>query len=120
MGLVVKLIITPIGIIFASWILPNVNFANWYQPIILGIIAALIGYFLEVAMLREDTNWMMAIIDFVLSSAIIYFGAMFFADSFVTFWGSLLTGAILAVTEIFQHNWLLNSGRAEKEGSVSS
>lgn len=118
MGLVVKLIVTPIGIILASWIFPNVNFANWYQPIMLGVIAAIIGYFLEVLMLREDTNWMMTIIDFVLSSAIIYFGARFFAESYVTFWGALLTGALLAVTEIFQHNWLLESSRAEKDGAV--
>lgn len=119
MGLVVKLIVTPIGIILASWIFPNVNFANWYQPIMLGIVAALIGYFMEVAMLREDTDWMMTIIDFAVSAAIIYFGAMFFTDSFVTFWGAILTGVLLAVTEIFQHKWLLNSGKAQKESTVT-
>src|SRR5699024_1556782 len=112
-GLLVKLLITPVGIIVASWIFPNVNFANWFQPIILGIVAAVIGYFMERLMLREDTNWMTTIADFVVSSAIIYFGAMFFVDANVTFWGSILTGALLAVTEIFQHNWLIRNERAE-------
>src|SRR5699024_2169005 len=103
----------------ANGIFPNVNFANWYQPIILGIVAAIIGYLMEVAMLRENTNVMTLIADFVVSSAIVYFGAMFFMNSYVTFWGALLTGALLGVTEIFQHNWLLHSGRAKKEDTVS-
>lgn len=115
MGLIVKLIVAPIGIILASWIFPNVNFGHWYQAIFLGVIAAVVGYLLEVAMLREDTNGLMTIIDFVLTSAIVYFGAMFLTNSYVTFWGALLTGAIVAVTEVFQHRWLLNSGRARKE-----
>ncbi|HLR51344.1 MAG TPA: DUF2512 family protein [Candidatus Avamphibacillus sp.] len=119
MGLVVKLIVAPVGIILASWIFPNVNFANWYQPIILGIVAAIIGHLMEVAMLRKNTNVMTLIADFVVSSAIVYFGAMFFMNSYVTFWGALLTGALLGVTEIFQHNWLLHSGRAKKEDTVS-
>ncbi|HLR72238.1 MAG TPA: DUF2512 family protein [Pseudogracilibacillus sp.] len=119
MGLVVKLIVAPIGIILASWIFPIVNFANWYQPIMLGIVVAVVGYLMEVTMLREDTNWMTLIADFVVASAIVYFGAMFFMNSYVTFLGALLTGALLGVTEIFQHNWLLNSGRAKKEDTVS-
>ncbi|WP_099158310.1 DUF2512 family protein [Virgibacillus ndiopensis] len=118
-GLIVKLIISPIAIILASWIFPNVDFAYWYQPIIIGVVLAVIGYFMEVAMLREDTNWLSTIMDFAASTLIIYFGAMFFADSEVTFWGAALTGAILAVTEIFQHNWLLQSGRVRKDDPVS-
>lgn len=118
MGLIIKLIVAPIGFIIASWLFPNINFANWHQPLILGIVAALVGYLLEVAMLREDTNTIMLIIDFVVSSAIVYFGSMFFINSYVTFWGALLTGVVLAVTEIFQHNWLLNSGRARKQDTV--
>lgn len=114
-GLIVKLIVCPIGIILASWIFPNVNFAYWYQPIILGIVLAFVGYFMEVLMLREDTNWLSTLMDFIASTAIVYFGAMFFVDTVVTFWGAVLTGALIAVTEIFQHYWLLGSGRARKE-----
>jgi len=69
-------------------------------------------------MLRKDTNWMMSIVDFVLSSALIYFGSIFFADAYVTFWGSLLAGALLAVIEIFQHTWLLSSKHLKREKSV--
>src|SRR5690625_6550498 len=75
-GLIVKLIVCPIGIIFASWIFPNVNFAYWYQPIILGVVLAFVGYFMEVLMLREETNWLSTLIDFIVATAIVYFGAM--------------------------------------------
>lgn len=113
-GLIVKLIVCPIGIILASWIFPNVNFAYWYQPIILGIILAFVGYFMEVFMLREETNWLNTLIDFIVSTAIVYFGSMLFVNAAVTLWGAVLTGALIAVTEIFQHYWLLGSGRAGK------
>jgi len=113
-GLIVKLIVCPIGIIFASWIFPNVNFAYWYQPIILGVVLAFVGYFMEVLMLREETNWLSTLIDFIVATAIVYFGAMLFVNTAVTLWGAVLTGALIAVTEIFQHYWLLGSGRAGK------
>lgn len=118
MGLIVKLIVAPIGIILASWIFPNVNFEYWYQPVLLGFVVAIVGHLLEVAMLRKDTNWIMTILDFVISAAIVYFGALLFANSSVTFWGSLLTGALLAVAEYFEHNWLLDSHRARDEDTV--
>jgi|SRR5690625_4613758 uncharacterized protein YacL len=114
-GLVVKLLVTPLGIMLASWIFPNVNFANWYQPIIIGVLLAFIGYAMELAILNENTNWLSTFIDWGVSAVVIYFGAMFFVNTYVTFWGAVLTGAILAVTEIFQHNWLLNSGRIRKK-----
>ncbi|WP_164668804.1 DUF2512 family protein [Virgibacillus doumboii] len=114
-GLIVKLIICPISLFLASWIFPNVDFGYWYQPIILGVVLAFAGYFMERAMLREETNWLSVFMDFIASTLIVYFGSMFLVDTEVTFFGAILTGALLAVTEIFQHNWLLGSGRIEKE-----
>ncbi|SES79427.1 Protein of unknown function [Oceanobacillus limi] len=114
-GLLVKLLVCPIGIIIASWIFPNVNYAYWYQPIVLGVILAFIGYFMEILILREDTNWLSIFMDFIASTVIVYFGTMLFVNAEITILGAVLTGALLAVTEIFQHNWLINSGRAKKE-----
>ncbi|MGP4107147.1 DUF2512 family protein [Virgibacillus sp. L01] len=118
-GLVVKLLVCPIGLFLAAWIFPNVDFGYWYQPIILGVVLAFVGYFMERIMLREETNWLSTFMDFVASTVIVYFGAMLFADTEVTFLGAILTGALLAVTEIFQHNWLLDSGRVKKETVVN-
>ncbi|MGY0691728.1 DUF2512 family protein [Virgibacillus sp. FSP13] len=117
-GFIVKLIVCPIGIILASWIFPNVNFAYWYQPIIIGVVLAVIGYFMEVVMLKENTNWLSTGLDFIVTTLVVYYGAMFFVNSAVTFWGAVLTGILIAVTEIFQHYWLLETGRAKK-GPVS-
>lgn len=114
-GFIVKLIVCPIGIILASWIFPNVNFAAWYQPIIIGVVLAVIGYYMEVGMLRKNTNWVSTAIDFVVTTLVVYFGAMLFNGTHVTFWGAVLTGIIIGITEIFQHYWLLGSGRVDKE-----
>ncbi|GGB33071.1 DUF2512 family protein [Virgibacillus dakarensis] len=114
-GFIVKLIVCPVGIILASWIFPNVDFAYWYQPIIIGVVLAVIGYFMEVWMLRENTNWLSTAIDFIVASLVVYFGAMLFVDTNVTFWGAVLTGLLIGITEIFQHYWLLQTGRAQKE-----
>ncbi|SEQ27579.1 Protein of unknown function [Virgibacillus subterraneus] len=116
-GLVVKLLICPIGLFLASWVFPNVEFGYWYQPIILGVVLAFVGYFMERILLREETNWLSVFMDFVATTLIVYFGAMLFVDTRITFFGSILTAALLAVTEIFQHNWLLDSGRIKKENS---
>lgn len=114
-GFVVKLVVCPIAVILASLLLPNVGFAFWYQPIIIGVVIAAVGYFMEVLMLKESTNWLTTLLDFVVASAIVYFGAALYAGSFATFWGAILTGALIGVTEIFQHSWLLHSGRAQKD-----
>ncbi|MFD2760819.1 phage holin family protein [Lentibacillus juripiscarius] len=113
-GLIVKLLVCPIGLYAASWLFPNVDFGYWYQPIILGVVLAFVGYFMEKMMLREETNWLSVGLDFVVTALIVYFGSMLLADTAVTFWGAVLTGALLGITEIFQHNWLLSSDRVKK------
>ncbi|TFJ93850.1 DUF2512 family protein [Lentibacillus salicampi] len=114
-GLIVKLFVCPIALYVASWIFPNVDFGYWYQPIILGVVLAFVGYYMERAMLREETNWLSVGMDFIVTTLIVYFGALLFADTAVTFLGAILTGALVAVTEIFQHNWLLDNDRVDKE-----
>lgn len=118
-GLVVKLLVCPIGIMIASWIFPNVNFSSWYQPILIGLALAVVGYVMELLFFREDTKWLMLFLDFILTTAGVYFGAMLFIGADVTFWGAVLTGILIAVTEIFQHNWLLASGRVRKDKPIA-
>ncbi|GAQ17403.1 membrane spanning protein [Oceanobacillus picturae] len=115
-GLLLKLIITPLGIVVSSWILPNVQFAAWYQPILLGAVLAVIGYMGELVFLGRKTKGFVLAMDFVISAVGIYIGAWVFANTGVTLLGAILTAVILVITEIFQHNWLINSGRIKKEG----
>lgn len=88
-GLVVKLLVTPIGIVLASWIFPNVNFGSWYQPIIIGVLLAFIGFAMELAILNENTNWLSTFIDWGVSTIFIYFGAMFFVNTSASHSGAL-------------------------------
>jgi len=117
-GLIIKLIVAPAGIILASLLFPNVDFAGVHQPIILGIIAALVGYAMEVLILREDTMTLSTFADFIVSAALVYFGSKFFTGAYVTLFGALLTAGILAVTELIQHYWLLKSGKAGRKEAV--
>ncbi|WP_404459421.1 DUF2512 family protein [Oceanobacillus kapialis] len=115
-GLLLKLIITPLGIVVASWILPNVEFASWYQPILLGALLAVIGYIGELTFLGRNTKGFVLAMDFIISAVGIYIGAWAFANTGVTPLGAILTAVILVITEIFQHNWLIQSGRIKREG----
>lgn len=117
-GFIVKLIVCPAAIILASWIFPNVHFALWYQPIVIGAVLAVIGYYMEVGMLNSKTNWVSTMMDFIVSTLVVYFGSMLFIGANVTFWGAVLTGIIIGITEIVQHYWLLGSGRVDKEDPV--
>ncbi|MDY0396603.1 DUF2512 family protein [Virgibacillus halophilus] len=114
-GFILKIILCPVAVLFASWLLTNVTFSNWYQPIVLGIVIAIVGYFMEVLMLRKDTNWLATLLDFFMATAIVYFGSLMFVNSFVSFWGAVFTGLLVAATEVFQHYWLLHSGRVDED-----
>ncbi|WP_042223632.1 DUF2512 family protein [Oceanobacillus manasiensis] len=115
-GMLLKLIITPLGIIIASWLLPNVQFAYWYQPILIGALLAVIGYTAELMLLSKKTKGSVLALDFVISAVGIYIGAWVFANTGVTPLGAILTAVLLVITEIFQHNWLIQSGKIKREG----
>jgi hypothetical protein len=51
-GLIIKLIVCPITVIFASYIFPNVGYTYW-QPIIVGLILAVAAHMMEVFLIKE-------------------------------------------------------------------
>jgi uncharacterized membrane protein len=109
-----KLVICPLTVIASSYLFPNVNYASLYQPIILGFILAVAGVMMEYLFLREGTVWLSTAMDFAASVLIVYFVSQFFVGAAVTFFGAILTGLLLAVTEYFTHNWLIRTGRTQK------
>jgi uncharacterized membrane protein len=110
----IKLVVFPLVIILSAYLFPNVNYVTLFDPIIIGIILAGAGNMLEYAFLNEETLWLSTGIDFVASVLLVYFISLFFVDSRVTFFGAILTGFIVAVTEHFTHLWLIRSGRTKK------
>ncbi|WP_226035823.1 DUF2512 family protein [Aquibacillus saliphilus] len=112
-GLFVKLIVCPITVIIAWMLFPNVDFAFWYQPIILGVILAGAGHLMEMLLLNKNTVLFSTFMDVVASVIIVYYVSIFFTNTIVTFWGALLTSLLLGVTEIVQHRWLVQERKTK-------
>ncbi|WP_026701485.1 DUF2512 family protein [Salibacterium aidingense] len=113
-GLIIKIFICPITVLISSFIFPNVNFENLWQPIIVGLILAVCAHVLEIFILKEGTFWFSSIVDFIAASIIVYVVSLFFTTATVTIFGAFLTGLLLSITELAQHNWLIKSGKTEK------
>ncbi|MGY4689122.1 DUF2512 family protein [Salibacterium sp. K-3] len=113
-GLIIKIFVCPITVVISSFIFPNVNYENLWQPIIVGLILAVSAHVMEVFILKEGTFWLSTIADFIAASAIVYIVSLFFDTAAVSFFGALLTGLLLTITEIAQHNWLIKNGKTEK------
>jgi uncharacterized membrane protein len=109
-----KLVICPLTVFIASYILPNVNYQTLYQPIIVGLVLAGTGVLMEYFFLKEGNLWLSTGMDFVASVLIVYFVSLFFVGSLVTLFGAILTGFLLAVIEHFTHRWLIQTGKTQK------
>jgi uncharacterized membrane protein YvlD (DUF360 family) len=113
-GLFVKIIMCPLVVALASYLLPNVNYASFYQPILVGLILAFAAHMMEVFLLRKETIIVSDIADIIAAALIVYFVSLFLPGAQVTFIGATITAIILGVTEIPQHRWLVRSGRTKK------
>lgn len=113
-GFIVKLFICPIAVLIAAYILPNVYYPQLYQPIVIGVVLAILAHTMELFILKRETFWTSTILDFIAATAIVYFVSNLFAGAVVTFFGAILTAILLMITELVQHFWLITSGRTKK------
>lgn len=113
-GFFMKIIVLPLVLALCSGIFGSVDFASWYQPIVIGLILAVVGHLMERMMLRRNTTVMTDIADFVTAALVVYFVCLFLDGARVTLWGALLTALVITLVEIPIHRWLVRSGRAEK------
>lgn len=113
-SLLMKIIMCPLVVIIADFLFPNVDYANIWQPIIVGLVLAAAGVIMEYMILQRGTLWISTFADAVVSLIIVYFVSNSFPDVEVTFFGALLTAVLLGVVEYFTHLWLIQSGRAKK------
>lgn len=114
LSLLIKLVVSPIVVFLSTYLFLDVNYAHFYQAILVGWVLAVVGYIMEVLILRRGAFWINNALDFVVSTVILYASAFFFAGALVTFVGALLTVFVLTVIEYFLHKWLIQSGRMEK------
>ncbi|MCJ7842178.1 YndM family protein [Lederbergia sp. NSJ-179] len=118
LNVVIKVIVVPLILILASRLLPNVHFPYLYQPLVTGVILAIVGYLLELVLLKRGTFWISLAVDFIVSWIFLYTFVYFFQGAYITAWGTILTAALLTAVEFFMHLWLIGSGRARKEPSL--
>lgn len=109
-----KVIASPIAVILSGWLFPNVYYQNYYQAMVVGFIIAAVGVAMEYILLKKGTLWMSTIADFAVSVLMVYIISNMFEGAEVTFFGAILTGAILAIIEYFVHLWLIRSGKTQK------
>jgi hypothetical protein len=116
-SLLMKLVICPLTVIVSAYLLPNVNYANLFQPIILGVILAVAGVMMEYLFLKKGTLWFSNVMDFAASVLIVYFVSQLFAGAVVTFFGAIVVGLLLAIIEHFTHSYLIRSGKTRKSAA---
>lgn len=113
-GLLTKLIVSPIIVILSSFIFPDVSYASYFQAIVVGLVLAIVGHVMEVMFLRRGRLFMSTLLDFAVATLLLYLSQYFLPGSRVLFLGAFFTALLLSLAEHLQHIWLINSGRAEK------
>lgn len=111
LGLLIKLIVTPIGLLLSVFLFRDVHYPSLYQPISVGLILAVAEHLLEIYLLKETTFWFMLIMDYFVAAFIIYISSFFFLGSQITWTGAFLSAFLVTIAEYFQHRWLLQTNR---------
>jgi uncharacterized membrane protein HdeD (DUF308 family) len=110
----IKLIACPVIVIFGMYLFDNVNYAAFYQPVVLGIILALLGVSMEYVLLKKGTFWFSIVADFVASVLIVFFISNLFTNADVTLFGAILVAILLTISEYFTHRYLIKSEKTKK------
>jgi uncharacterized membrane protein YvlD (DUF360 family) len=109
-----KIIVCPLGVILAAYALSGVQYAAYYQPILVGIALAVVGVIMEYVLLHRGTLWVSTLLDFIVTAIVVYYASNSMAGAYVTFMGAVWTSVLLTVVEYFLHLWLIRSGRTRK------
>lgn len=113
-GLLVKLIVSPIVLLLSAFLFRDVYYPSLYQPIFVGLVLAVAGHLMEVYLLKKTTFWFMLLMDYFTAAFIIYISSFFFLGSQITWTGAFLSAFLIAITEYFQHRWLIQTNRTVK------
>lgn len=113
-GLLLKIIVCPVVVLIMDWMTDEVYYPTWLQAIVVGLVLAAAGHLMEVMWLKPGRLWMMTILDFFASAAILFISQFFLAGAYVSMIGALLTASFLAITEYILHRWLIREGMTEK------
>ena len=113
-GLIMKLIICPLTLIISDYLFADVYYLYIYQAIFTGITIALVAHLMELFLLKPGTLLISTIADFLVAFVIVYFSHIILPGVKVTLIGGALVSTLLALTEYFQHLYLIRSGKTIK------
>lgn len=113
-SLIIKLFTIPISISIADLLTNQINYPSVFYYIITGYIIAIVGYVIEIGLLRRGTLWMSTILDFFVATIAVFAITMFLPGANITFWGATITGLIIGAAEYATHLWLIKSDRVKE------
>lgn len=108
-GLFVKLIACPTIVYTSGLIFTQVYFPAWYQPVLLGIVLAVMAHVMEMVLFHPGRVWVMTALDFMGAAVLVYAAGLVFPAASITVIGAVLTALLLAISELIQHMWLVSS-----------
>jgi uncharacterized protein (DUF2062 family) len=112
--LITKIIVCPLTLIISDYLFRDVYYPYTYQPIFIGAVIALVGYFMELLLLRPGTVIISTIADFLASFVLVYFSQFILPGAAITLIGAVITATIFAVIEYFEHIYLVRSYKTKK------
>lgn len=113
-GLLAKLILCPVAVLASDMLFTNINFGNVYQALIVGVIIAIVGYTMELFLLRRGTLWISNTMDFVAATLIVYISQFFLAGAYVSVFGAVLVSLLILITENVEHLYLIRNEKTQK------
>ncbi|UED75919.1 hypothetical protein [Brevibacillus sp. DP1.3A] len=112
-GLLMKLLVSPVLVVLADALFPEVNFANLYQSVGVGFVLAVAGYFLDRAILTSGSLWLTTMFDLIIGFLIVYGSIVFLPTAQIAAIGAGFVAIFFGVAEYIQHVWLICTGRTE-------
>ncbi|MGN7469578.1 DUF2512 family protein [Brevibacillus sp. SAFN-007a] len=110
-----KLLVSPVLVVLADALFPEVNYANLYQSVGGGFVLAIAGFFLDRAILAPGSLWLATASDLIAGFLIVYGSVVFLPDARISPIGAGFVAILYGVAEYLQHTWLLRAIRSGNE-----
>ena len=105
--LINKLILYPATLLISNIILSGIDYSNAYEPIIIGLLLALLSHMLETIILKKGTLWINTGIDYIAAFLLIYLSQYIFNDSHIAVFPTLFISSLIIIFEFFNHLFFL-------------
>lgn len=113
-NLLIKLIVSAALLILSDLLFAEIYFASFYQVIVIGILLAIVGHTTELFILRRGTLWISTVVDFAVTTLMVYIASQLLPGVRITFIGALYAASFIAIAEYFVHRWLIFTERTKK------